>query len=246
MPDKVLGVAGFPGYTLRSRRTIKSATGSVSTISTFEGGKTAILGLAASPSLAGSSLDLDDSDAPLWRLVVSTPDYETGEAAEISTTYELLGNDLQKDIWEHPSVAGLDNHTVREIRKKLADSSYDYTPSGVGLSIYNHLLRNQNFFIVSQYVLRVTQLVGSRRVLSIGFANAGKIFTSLDGELGLPSALGFTVADIMANPPEARAGEAFGWLKKTPTLTQRSDGKFVISIEYWLESWSTFLYQLAS
>jgi hypothetical protein len=190
---------------------------------------------------------LVQSTSPLAELIVTTPDYYDSTSTDQSTLkYELLGNDIERSIWNHPSAIALSDEDKTNIKAAILDPQGSAIEAiGDALSVYNLLRNGTDSYTVSQFVFRVTQTVSSRFTTRVGFSNLNRIYstTSMVSETGPPSTLIFSVSSIPSST--APSGYAYGWLKRTPTVSQTAGNKFEITIEYWLETWSTFIYGAA-
>ena len=211
---------------------------------------------------------------PTYRLTVTTPDIPSGGTAGVQQTFfELNGNALQKDIREHPKALVLGPSRIEAISRAVDRWTnavgYTYSIADVtgateedeaitgdeaadALSLYN-LLRQRNgnaAFQISQYVFRYTRIASNRASLDVGYSNVEKILTTeqMVAETGPPVGILSAIADAVtaATPTTVASGYQFGWLKQTPTVTNIAGNKIQISGEYWLESWSTWLYAVAA
>ena len=133
--------------------------------------------------------------------------------------------------------------------------------------LYKHLVAGYDGFLESQYVLRRTTAVSSRYTGKAAFTDTYKILTTaqLTAAEVVPATILFSLADIDANLisfptqtslkydtdytfPSGRSKTAgdnifkYGWLKRTPTVTQQALNKFALTYEYWHAAWSTWLY----
>lgn len=231
---------------LRSVRTEKDPTRGLFVIRVWEGTRDAINGIVSTLS-SDQTYTIDDSDSPLYRLTVRTPDDDTlTSSSEVVNTWELLGNDIQKDLYEHPKSLAVTESDLRKIRDAIANPG-DTPPTltGDADTLYKLLLKGTNAYVVSQYVLRKTQTVSSRFQTLVAFANIEKIHTTAQviSAEAVPSTLIFSISQIPI--PASQTGYQWGWLKKTPTVSQLGT-KFQITQEYWLEQWSTYIYDLAT
>lgn len=186
--------------------------------------------------------------------IVTTLSVEDGATSTtvLNDTWELDGNDLEKSIWELPKVveqmertADLsDRATIRQniesfVRGESSDGAT--APAGFDSEVYEalvaSLLNGVEAFSVSTYVLRRTLTLTANTEVAPGFANANKIFSRaqlLSAEPTIPD-------NLQSSLPEGV------WLKKTPTASQQSDGRWVYRVEYWwAEEYDEFLYETAT
>jgi hypothetical protein len=107
------------------------------------------------------------------------------------------------------------------------------------------MIKESEGYVRSQYVLRKTQTVSSRSQIAVSFTNVENIHTTaqVTSAETIPATLLFSISGIPE--PASAEGYLFGWLKKTPTVSQ-TGLHFQITQEYWLERWSTFTYDAAT
>jgi hypothetical protein len=97
-------------------------------------------------------------------------------------------------------------------------------------------LRGTQAFMVSAYSLIRQQTWASEAVATVSLANVGRVFTTaqLIAIEGVPTGLIFPLASGV-------------WLKKTPTVQQQEDGRYVATNEWWwAERYDPFVYEAAS
>lgn len=194
--------------------------------------------------------ELDTSRATIHRLIVTTPDNPADASnTVISTTYELLGNANQKDIWEHPKALALTEAQRTAVKTAVrAESSASLTTGSDSLYLCDLILQGNGSraFQVSQYVYRVTHVVSGRYATQVAFSNVQKIYTTdqMLAELSPPATILFSAETIVAqHTSTVPTGYLYGWLKQTPTVNQIAGNKFTITNEWWLEEWSTWIYE---
>ena len=201
------------------------------------------------------SFVIEPGDLPLWRISIRAPDFRDDPAsAEVITTYELLGNDLQKDIYEAPFLAGAPADQINIVKAYQADKNSPEPVFGENITsdavwtLHQLILNGTTAFQTSQYVFRVTSLISARSDQRVSYANVGLVHTSAQVAAGVPQTILFPlVGDNGVPMPAVRDATYFhaGWLKKTPTLSQVSFNKFSLVQEFWLESWAKQLYPAA-
>jgi hypothetical protein len=258
-----------PNPTLTSWRLEKDPTTGFKSVYTWEGSRAAIFGLATLVT-SDQKYVIDDTDKPIYRLIISSPD---SGAPDVENDYvlewELLGNDVEKSIYEHPNARVLGDKMLTAIKiaikevedAALLNSSTVYAENETNLAaiavllgvssanallLFRLIVKGTTSFVASQYVLRRTQTISSRGQVTFSFSNVDKIHTAaqvLASEL-VPAEVQFSIAAIPE--PTAQTGYSWGWLKKTPTIAQAAGRRFQCVQEYWLEQWSTFLYDAAS
>jgi hypothetical protein len=174
-------------------------------------------------------------------------------------TWEVLANEIEKDLFEIPAARALDAATVARMRAGLANDTApaSVTPAitGNALTIYSLYQKGTTHYARSQYVLRHTTNVSPRYNINISDVNVDCIYTTtqLLTEVAnpatwvypLPPRLIFKIQAIPA--PGAVSGFVWGWRKLASTEGTAANGRINISTEYWLEQWSCpFIYAAAS
>lgn len=216
--------------------------------------------LVVSAGADSFSIDRDDATS----ICTAVFAYEGPGASEVPVdTWEILGNDLQKDIWEHPNVLGYSSAMVAVLRKEVelvqsGSSTYDESVAAINtqiafegitaptstqiITLFDQILKGLESFVVDQYVLRKSQLITSRYTATIARVGINKIWTTAQVQAAesMPTFISNELNQLVA--PTARTGYLWGWLKKSPTVTQVAGNKFQVAQEWWLEQWSTFVY----
>jgi len=222
---------------------------------TFNGTKDALDGIVAGLAPDQSS-DMTE-DGPVCLLTVTTPDYPDAETSESYTRrFELLGNDIERSIYGHPSVLALGIPTIQKIKDAVnKEGKFDQVTllpeslkdNPTAMSVYKLIMGGGDSYHYSQYVYRVTTTISSRSAGRLAFANTNRIYNTAQmiAEAGAPPTIRFSLADIPALPA-APSGYMNGWLKKSPTVTEIAGQKAEVALEYVLETWSTFAYSAAS
>lgn len=208
---------------------------------------------------------------PVYRLTVTTPDIPSGGSDGVHNTYfELLGNALQFDLREHPKALSLETTLSASANRIKLITDYINGADGAtaatataGLTNVNGKLSDAQTLIYlmqqrggnatfqrSQYVFRCTRVASNRATVDVGYSNVEKILTTAQviAETGPPAGILAAIADAVTNatPTDVPDGYQFGWLKQTPTVTTTADNLLQIVSEYWLESWSTWIYATAT
>jgi hypothetical protein len=176
----------------------------------------------------------------------------------LADTWELVGNDLEKDLWELPKiVAALAPFNISDRRQIKIDIEAwlagtlvvndlpvrdwtDYcTRSGfttdqveILTQLVTERIRGVQAWTVSQWVLRRTLIIAANSTIKPALADVGRVrsTTTLKAEENIPSTVKFDLP------------EGF-WLKRTPTFTQTAADKWTISQEWWhADNYSELLY----
>lgn len=164
----------------------------------------------------------------------------TNPDTEQTVTWELAGNDLNKDIFTSDKFTGgtLDD-ADRENLEGLRDGTVRQTHSvitgmtGDPASFRDLIIQGVETYTISQYILRRTGVVALDWAGTFGIPNVGDFYETtadLSSEEEVPSALKFSMP----------SGQ---WLKRTPTVRQNKDGRWVSTQEWWhADEWSDVLY----
>lgn len=170
-------------------------------------------------------------------------------------TWELVGNDSEKSLYQHQKCKAFDNTLVAFIRQGVANSTSDGSPTVLANAdaqkLYDHLVAGYEGFELSQFVLRRTTTTSRRSTLKAIFTNTHKLFTAAQLQAAelIPAEVLFDIAQVEATAPALATGGAldgifkYRWLKKTPTVTQQARHKFAKTYEYWFAAWSTWIYE---
>lgn len=193
-------------------------------------------------------------------LVATYSDNASGDS------WELLANELQKDACEHPKSLRIEElwpGTLARVRRDVdlenrgeAVGSPAPDPAavaaGAGQLAYL-LLRGTTQYATSQYVLKHTTSVANTYDGNISDLNVERVYTParllyecLNRHLWtfpLPRRLEMKLRRL--EPPQDRVGYVWGWRKLPSTETSAGQNRINITTEYWLEQWSTYLYDLA-
>lgn len=268
MSEKVLGLAN--PYRVSQRFVNNNQRGS-SYQEVWEGTKEAI-DLQRLLVLPGFSWEIDPSEKPKYRLIVSAGD-DGGAASptEVITTFEVLGNSRSVALALAPAFQSIDTRTIFNLNA-VANGEISYieetaTPkiafpdptnpathapyNNPLWQLYVNLIRmGHTEFQISEYSFRVTNLISNRYQTALAFNNVRKIYSSaqIEAEISFPTTF-FKLSDVTnsvaPDPVSIKPFMTYGWLKQTPQ-SQSSGLKFQIVNEWWLNIWPTILYPLAT
>lgn len=197
---------------------------------------------------------LPDAQGSYSTLEVTYGAAETQDPAEpLSDEWSLVGNDLEKSIFEHPSVTSQQEgwsvqekldfkaiseasargnaDSVTEIRERLIESKKT-AASDLLDKVATELAKGVEAFPVSQYVLRRNQVITNNSSIKPTLDNVGKVYTTsaVKNSYGIPDTIKFSLP------------EGF-WLKRTPTVEPTGQDKYIITQEFWhADEYSVFLY----
>ena len=194
----------------------------------------------------GFQISLQHDAGPVYIARARIANAQDGSAAPddpdtaLQVRWELVGNDLEKDIFSHSAFAALDSAKKVSLRNYRQDPvTHPYAPTGgTDEAKFKDLLdTGAESYTLSQWVLRRVAMAPSAWGGQVTLSNVGKRFTSttqIKTLESIPADLSFVMPD----------GE---WLKRTPTFQQQSDGKYQITTEWWhADAWSDLLYAAAS
>lgn len=211
----------------------------------------------------GAKQNITRVDGPIWKLVVIFDFLNDGVSVEVPiNTWELLGNDVQKDLYEHPTTLALGINTISAV--KVAVQSVSSSSPGqeqaakttavanlravagpnadVAEELFNLIIKGTTHFYVSEFVLRHTQTVSNTYQTQFALNDIEYIYTTdqLQLEAAIPTNIVFDIASIAE--PAAKDGYLWGWLKRSPQISIVAGAKVQVTQEYWLDQWSTYAY----
>lgn len=221
-------------------------------------------GLATQMRAAGIAYDLVRSTR-ISTLTASSTSSVGGFEVTTTDTWQLLGNEIQKDIRELPAVLNIEATYPGTIGKaykqvewwkegKTASVAFDAGAVETGLALANLLARGTTHFPVGQYVLRHTTNAPSNHKENVADYGVGAVYSTsrLVSEITnrsywinpCPSRLVYKIENIAA--PPAATGYVWGWRKLPSTETTAAGNRIDISTEYWLEQWNNYIYTYLS
>lgn len=177
-----------------------------------------------------------------------------GGTDELTNEWFLLGNDLEKSLFEHPDISGLfavdataqqkatfrqDVEAVVTGTKTMAELESGFVEPALSVvrDLVSALSLGQETYIVSQFVLRNVIVVPSNWTGSVDVSNINKVYS----QSALQSAE--TIASVLNTAVSSIGGY---WLKKTPTYEPAGRDKWRCEREWWhADSWSSF-YEVAT
>lgn len=211
----------------------------------WHGSEIAVDGFISQLLQAGYRIRRFRVEGTVYGVTAEIPDAQDGSAPaddpddDQTVSWELVGNDLNKDIFDHSNYDGLDvteKIVLDELRRtrNFENDNLVIINSGSTGDKFKELIRiGTESFPVSQYVLRRTGTVSIDWNGQFAMTNVGKVFTSttqLETEESVPAALKFILP----------SGQ---WLKRTPSVRQERDGRWQINNEWWhADTWSDVLY----
>lgn len=241
-----MSLLGFNGMTLQPERREYDPKEGWVTISTYHGPTESVQG--AIPALVSAGLRFSEfpvqdgirgveirySNAQDGAAPATNPDTEQ------TVTWELAGNDLSKDLFDHANYTALadaEKETLKKFRSGgleiTADALSDANLTEDAEKFRDLIKKGAEGYTISQYILRRTGVVALDWAGTFGISNVGNYYETtadLSSEEEVPAALKFSMP----------SGQ---WLKRTPTVRQNKDGRWVSTQEWWhADSWSDVLY----
>ena len=213
---------------------------------TWEGTSRAISAAVPSWIVDADSVELD-LDGPSGvayvtyaKDITGNPDATVTPAAEAETVWELDGNDIVKDIWEHPDLSALSYSVTAELKKQVNnwDSGVDWTVANldnVAVQWFSLMVKGVRQFTTTQWVLRKTVTAPQTYPNQVSLSGVGELWTSAQ-ITGIPSDVLFDISQIPA--PTLPVAFLWSWLKKSPRVSRTSSGRFQMIEEWWLDGWS--------
>lgn len=192
------------------------------------------------------------------RLVVWATGAELGEPETIIDSWEILGNEIQRDVKSAPAFASLTSAQLGKIQAAV-DATNGGTPTApdvvagsltIATALYDLLVQGTTQYALGQYVLRHSTNVAANYAANIADANIEKTYTTAqltsevtDASLWtfpMPGRLVYKIQNIPA--PTAKTNFLWGWRKLPSTETTDANNRIRITTEYWLEHWSLYIY----
>lgn len=268
MPEPiVLGLADI--QRLGSIRTFDPVRG-WTTETIFEGTTAAVE--AGQQSLIGFGVwhQADYSNPPKARLTVRTPDQGDGTKPAngiLSTTYDLDGNHGAKSILEHPlavALSDLEIDSIRrafELKQKVAEvdhkdgtAKYSGPQTDTGKLLLEMLKRSQDSFLIGQFVFKLTHVIAADSEINIAYSNTSTIYNNaaLINETQPTALYSTAIANAYTTVLNdyyrgtIPVNTSLGWLKVPPNITHIAGNKCHVTIEYWLEAWTTVFYPVTN
>ena len=259
---------GYNGVTQTDTRFTWSKTEGWQSQVVYEGSRAHILGIAGNVTLWADEIQID-TDGPTSRLTATVGRDVTGAAndaaVDITTTWDLNSNEVQRDLREADAVRSLSDNQITDVERAAAKAKAStetanastFIGSGWNASQKNlfwFFLRDQYNWLDFEFALTKRELVSSLYTVGVSMAGVGKLWTKTQIEAAegtLPTAMAASISAIASNttPANDNTNMADGtskwyyrWLKKAPNITQTTGGKFERTTEYWLGLWPTWLY----
>ncbi len=224
------------------------------TVFTYEGLARDIAALEYYFRRLGAQVEFNqNSPVATLEAIFSSP--QDGTKEEPVNAWELLGNNIQNKSTQHPTfmayAADTQQNILREYQRYLTwQNANDKTKFTVALAsdqkeFWRLMVLGQDVFYHGQYVLRHTQTVSREYQLKLAHVGIMKIWTTAQvkaAEVSMTDAIEYSVDQIESEKPAEQTGFESGWLKQTPTITERAGNKIEVTQEWWFDNWSTLYY----
>jgi hypothetical protein len=224
-------------------------------------------------SLFGSRIAYEFTRSPTKsRLVAEASGGIAGYPDVVVDTWQVLANEIQKDVRESQLGLAIENYdaahagagtTIGYVKRDVDLFNQGKGPgspapdAGIitqAAQLFRLLIKGTTHFATGQYVLKHTTSVSNQFGGNISDFNIECIYSTaqLITEISnpnlwifpCPGRLQTKILNIVA--PPAHSEYLWGWRKLPSTETTAAGYRIEISTEYWLEQWSTVLYNLAS
>jgi hypothetical protein len=163
-----------------------------------------------------------------------------GAAQEVINTWELFGQDTEKDLLEadNTAVNAISDDDKRKIRDAISSPTPGKSPAltdANAINIYLLMLNGLRSLRVPVPTLRHTQTVSNNYTVPLAFMNIKRIISTTS----MVSLESIPLNTMLSLPIEVsnRTGLTYGWYKKYPTLRQAAWQKSQIEQEWEYGLW---------
>lgn len=243
---------GNVGPFIQRRRPVWKRGIGWSTAIEWEGAEDAIRALVPSLLVDADEVQLS-LDGPVGgataiynREVVANADTSVQSNAEV--TWDLDGNDVSRDLFDHPGISGLSNDQIIALKAQIAqfDTGGTVNISGFSaaqLEFFALAIKGTRQYLAPQYVLTKTKVVDRSYNQRANLTGVLQRWTT-EQILADPDAdkmLFFDTVQISA-PAGIPSAYSWSWLKKVPRVSRSSRGRFQLTEAWMLDAWSTTIY----
>ena len=167
----------------------------------------------------------------------------------LNTVWELIGQDFEKDIRQHPTFSEYADPDLATAQKALVQvwneyekGNFAFAPAaGEPTTMRNILRRGYTNYMRSLPILRMSVAVSRRSDLSASWAGVDRAWT-ISSETESPDPPTELLGTI-ASMPDADATKK-QWLKRAPQVRQVGRHDYSIVQEWWFaDKWSFLLYE---
>lgn len=206
------------------------------------------------PQLEGyEQIEISSPDEISWRLRATIGGQGMGgegEAGDVVDDWEVDGQSEIADILTHPSCKGIDVEQLRVLLQAVQNPKANVSPALTdpnAISAYLLKMNKQDSYFTGKFVLRHTQTVTGTRAINVSAANILKVYRY--GDLpARPAHITTFLTSLQTRyiPVVSNADYTWGWLKLPPKIRTSLMSKTVVTEEWVLDAWSTFLYESVS
>jgi len=197
------------------------------------------------------------------KLLATASGAEAGFPELTLDRWELLANENQKDIKEHPAVIAIANGdpSLADVLQAVSDYNENiggtdphwFTDDDTASLLFRLLIHGVTSYALGQYVLRHTTNVSNAydaNVADLGvesvYSTSALISEISDSGFWLFPCPGRLIAKIERIEVQDRNADLnWGWRKLPSTETTAANNRIDITTEYWLAGWSKLVYALA-
>ena len=170
----------------------------------FRGLKDDILGMVPAMRQAGFTFRITpDEDGPMSECVMTAPDAQDGADpsadTEITTTWTVAGNDIEKDLESHPNwldLAETERELLREYKDGTKKESEALTTTTHGANFKTLIKAGTTSYTISQIVVQRTMTVAPSYAGAASMTNVNRIYSKagLSSAESIPDTIVFFVA----------------------------------------------------
>jgi len=240
---------------LRSRRIRRTAKRGTMVFEEWTGTHDGIMGKANGLNLNLVDFEIDDSDAPLFRLYLATPE-EAGQTNVPVPRWELRGNSIQRDAFEHRrsrAISAADQKSIQAyLRSDRTGTKPTFTDENANELLRLCLLGTAHFQDVHLVLRQLTVGTGVEIRGGTGLVYTTQylisVLQSSAPSPGLPDEI---AADMEIADADAQAqfgvltNYTWGWLMQASSKMMESAGRYELVQEWWFGQWSNYYYDLA-
>ena len=270
---------GYKGVVQNGVRVSYSKTDGWQSEITYEGPKVSVLAIAGNVKLWADDFTINAGSGPTATLTARIGRDVYGSAdtvsTDVTTTWDLNSNEVQRDLREVPAAQALTNDEVKVVEKAASDakasdtaaSTFQAAGAAGGVqsawsaeqkNLFWFFMRDQYNWMDYEFALTKRELVTSYYTIGVSMAGVGKLWTAAQIEAAEGSPPAAMVASINAITSETTPSTDnttmadgtskfyYRWLKKAPNITQTAGGKFERTTEWWLGVWPTWIYPVYS
>jgi len=255
-----LKIVGLNDYTRTGARQRWSQVDGYTTVYTYKGPAdkltTFFLSLVGTDPIDITEIDITEGVATVQVTYEDEDGSGGGAATDYNITWELIGQDLFKDIRTFDGTAlgttsfnrDADQAALEAVKKKFLeckiDSAYLAGLVGTPLLYAKFLMRGSAEYVRTQVILRKSIKVGRRSAMTASWVGVDEAW-SLAGGSGSPDPSGVgssALIGTIASMPEADNTKR-QWLKRAPQMRQIGGNKWSITQDWWFaRRWSYNLY----